>query len=258
MSQLQGAGPLLCDLDGVVWLAESPIPGSVEALGRLSQADVPVLFITNSSFSTTGELENALELLGIAARGRVLTSARAAALLVEPDENVFVIGGGGLVEDITARGARVLPAHIDPDGPVDTVMVGLHRGFDYAMLSRASTAVRRGARLIGANSDATYPTPLGEVPGGGAILAAVERASGVTGLVAGKPHSPMASLVKEMLPGVDLTRAVMVGDRADTDGAFADRLGCRFAHVRTGVIPATDGAPGTHADLAAVVDALLG
>jgi len=140
---------------------------------------------------------------------------------------------------------------------VDTVMVGLHRGFDYGMLSRASTAVRKGARLIGANSDATYPTPVGEVPGGGAILAAVERASGVTAVVAGKPHPPMAALVREMLPGVDLTRAVMVGDRVDTDGAFADRLGCRFAHVRSGVLPDRTGATGAHADLAAVVDDLL-
>ena len=34
----------------------------------------------------------------------------------------------------------------------------------------AATAAMRGARLIGTNDDATYPTPDGPIPGGGAIL----------------------------------------------------------------------------------------
>ena len=58
------------------------------------------------------------------------------------------------------------------------------------------TAVRHGARLIGTNDDATYPTPDGPIPGGGALLAAVAYASGATATVAGKPHRPMADLVR--------------------------------------------------------------
>ena len=44
----------------------------------------------------------------------------------------------------------------------------------------SSYAVRRGARLIGTNDDATYPTPTGPIPGGGAILASVE--GGIVGM----------------------------------------------------------------------------
>jgi 4-nitrophenyl phosphatase len=126
------------------------------------------------------------------------------------------------------------------------------------MLARASAAVRGGARLIGANSDATYPTPHGEVPGGGAILAAIERASGRRAVVAGKPHQPMANLVREMLPDADLSRAIMVGDRMDTDGEFAGLLGCTFAQVRTGVAQGPEGEDGSFVDLADVVRAILG
>jgi len=39
--------PVLCDLDGVVWLAHRPIPGSVEAIARLRTGGHRVLFVTN-------------------------------------------------------------------------------------------------------------------------------------------------------------------------------------------------------------------
>ena len=60
-------------------------------------------------------------------------------------------------------------------GLVDAVIVGFHRTFDYESMLVASRAARNGARLIGTNDDATYPTPDGPIPGGGAILAGDRR-----------------------------------------------------------------------------------
>ena len=84
------------------------------------------------------------------------------------------------------------------DGPVDAVVVGFHREFDYDGLARASSKVRAGARLVGTNDDATYPTADGPIPGGGSILAAIAFASGVEPVVAGKPYAPMAALVVDL------------------------------------------------------------
>ena len=94
-------------------------------------------------------------------------------------------------EELEHRHARIVES-----GPVDVVVVGFHRTFDYDELTRRAAAVRAGARLIGTNGDATYPTPDGEIPGGGAILAAIAVAGGVDPVVAGKPHEPMAALVR--------------------------------------------------------------
>jgi 4-nitrophenyl phosphatase len=150
---------------------------------------------------------------------------------------------------------------VDNDEPGTVVVVGINRRFDYDTLRLASAAVRDGARLIGTNDDATYPTPDGPIPGGGAILAAVQVASGATPLVAGKPHEPMASLVRQMVGDGAAAAAVMVGDRPETDGLFARRLGCRYAQVWSGVTPAdseVDPVPDlTGANLAAVVEQLL-
>ena len=126
----------------------------------------------------------------------------------------LVCAGPGVDEALAARGVRTVR-----DGKADVVVVGFHRDFDYGRLQAASTAVRAGARLLATNDDATYPTPDGLIPGGGAILAAVSTASGVQAEVAGKPYRPWPTSCG---PG-SVPDGVMVGDRADTDGRFAAR-----------------------------------
>lgn len=228
---------LLCDLDGVVWLAHVPIPGSVEAIARAREAGVRVLFVTNNSFSTLDQQVAALEGIGVPAVGDVVTSAMSVRTRIESGWRVMVCGGEGLIEEVSRAGAEVVVPYLErgAGGRFDAVVVGFHRQFDFQVLSDALTAVRGGARLIGSNEDPTYPTPTGPIPGGGSILAAIAKASGVTPTVTGKPHGAMAELVREMCPGVMTDEMVMVGDRADTDGAFASAIGCRFGLVLSGV-----------------------
>lgn len=237
------------DLDGVVWLGSQPIPGAVSAVARLRAAGRRVLFATNNSSVTVGEQEAKLARLGIAAQGDVVTSAMAAAQLVERGERVLVCGGPGIAEAVSARGATVTG-----DGDADAVLVGFDRGFDYERLRVAARAVERGARLIATNDDATYPTPEGAIPGGGAIVAAVAYATSVAPVVAGKPHAPMADLVR----AVGGEHGTMVGDRPETDGAFARVLDYRFALVLTGVTRAADLPVDPHPDVVAdSLDALV-
>ena len=144
----------------------------------------------------------------------------------------MVCGGEGVVQAVVGRGAVVVD---DAAAGVDVVIVGFHRTFDYDEMLQTSRAVRNGARLIGTNDDATYPTPDGPIPGGGAILASIVTASGVAPTVAGKPHEPMAALVRATIGESAAKRAVMIGDRPETDGLMAATLGCRYAHVESGV-----------------------
>jgi HAD superfamily hydrolase (TIGR01450 family) len=262
---------VLCDLDGVVWLSRVPISGAVHAVADLRAGGHRVVFVTNNSAPLLSDHEQALAAVGIEAAGDVLTAAQAVAHLVQPGERVLVAAGEGVVEALHERRAEVVVNDRD-DVPheFDAVVVGLHRWFDYDGLRRATTAVRGGARLLAANDDSTYPTPDGLIPGGGAILAAVERASGVHAEIAGKPYPPMAALVRDVLGVRAATAAVMVGDRPDTDGRFARTLGCRFAMVLSGVVTpmsladrmvdgVVDGVrpDGVFADLRAAADHLL-
>ncbi len=242
------------DLDGVLWLGKQPISGSAEAVARLRATGQRVVFVTNNSAARIADQVRKLALLGIEAEGDVVNSAGAAASMLEGGSSALVCGGPGVVEALEARGVEVRQ-----EGPVDAVVVGFHRDFDYQRLRVAHRAVADGARLIGTNADATFPTPDGPIPGAGAILAAVSTAAGVEPEVAGKPHEPMAALVRSLVGKDGLT---VVGDRVNTDGRLATLLGARFALVLSGVTKAVDPdaepAPDVVApDLAELVDAAL-
>jgi glycerol 3-phosphatase-2 len=220
-------GTWVIDLDGVVWLADQAIPGSADAVARLRRAGRGVVFATNNASPTVAELRRRLAKAGIDAEPEeIVTSAQAAASMLEPGTTAVVCGDDGVLEALAARGVSVVA-----QGPADAVVVGWTRRFDFDLMATAATAVRQGARFIGTNEDPTHPTPDRLLPGSGAILAAVATAAQATPEVAGKPHGPMVALVQARAPDA----VVMVGDRPSTDGALAGRLGLPFALVRTGV-----------------------
>ena len=247
-----GPGTWALDLDGVVWRGEEPLPGAAATVARLRDGGHRVVFISNNSNAPLAATVAKLGALGIQAGPEdVLTSARAAASMLEPGTTALVFGGPGVVEALAEAGVATVA-----DGPADAVVVGWHREFDYDRLSRASRAVREGARFVATNDDATYPMAGGLVPGAGSLVAAVSYASGEAPEVAGKPHEPMVSMVRRRVGPV----AVMVGDRPDTDGRMARRLGARFGLVLTGVttradLPVDPTPDAVAADLAALVDA---
>jgi HAD superfamily hydrolase (TIGR01450 family) len=215
------------DLDGVIWLGSEPIEGSGDAVARLRSAGENVVFVTNSAEAKVSDQEAKLASLGIPAEGAVITSAVAAASMLEPGTSAVACGGPGVVEALEARGVTVVA-----EGPADAVVVGFHRSFDYQRLRVAHRAVWQGARLIGTNADPTYPDADGPIPGAGSILAAVATAAGVEPDVAGKPHAPMAALVREHVGDGEL---LVVGDRPSTDGRLAAALEARFGLVLSGI-----------------------
>lgn len=239
---------VLCDLDGVVWRGAEPIPGAAATLSALSGAGATVIFVTNNSNRPVSHYESRLEALGLEAVGRVATSALAAATVIDGSSHTMVCAGPGVIEALERDGRPWIGADVHPDDhPVEIghVVVGLHHDFDYHRLHHAAEAIRRGARLIGTNTDATFPTPHGEQPGGGSLLAAVATASGARPTIAGKPQSPMVDLVRSMVRAtiggdrdnadLEMASAIMIGDRSSTDGEFARRLGIPFAYITGGV-----------------------
>jgi glycerol-1-phosphatase len=220
-------GTWVLDLDGVVWLNDQPIAGSADGIAALRASGVRTVFCTNNSSLTVDDLRRRLDRVGIDADpSDVVSSAEAAAGMVAPGSKVLVLAGEGVREALRARGLEVVE-----DGRADAVVVGWTRQFDFEGLARASAAVRAGARLIGTNEDATYPTPEGLVPGGGSILAAVATASETRPEVAGKPHRPLADLLARIAPDA----VAVVGDRPATDGRLALRLSVPYALVLSGV-----------------------
>jgi len=142
-----------------------------------------------------------------------------------------VIGSPAIFRHVTDSGQRIVNG--TPSAPhADLVVVAAHERFDYAELRTATQAVLGGAEIVAAGRDATFPAPDGEWPGTGAVLAALEFATGVRAHSVGKPDRLLFQTALDRLgPG----RALMVGDRLDADLVGADAAGIDCAIVLSGV-----------------------
>ncbi|CAA9278551.1 MAG: hypothetical protein AVDCRST_MAG76-3853 [uncultured Acidimicrobiales bacterium] len=244
----------MLDLDGVLWRGKEPIAGSAEAVSALRDAGHRVAFLTNNSFTSVADLVEKLSGMGVPAEAEdICNSAQAAAGLLEPGTSALVVGGPGVSEALRARDITV----VEDGSAVDAVVVGFDPEFHYRKLTAAFAAIRGGARLIGTNADATYPTAGGEVPGGGSIVASVEYATGEKAEIAGKPNEATAHLLADRLGPISW----LIGDRPDTDGAMATAVGARFGLVLSGVAQSADGLEpepdAVAADLATIVTDLI-
>lgn len=231
---MRAAGVWALDMDGVVWLARQAIPGAAEAVAALRRAGKRPVFLTNNSGPRLDEHVAALAAIDIEAQGDdIATSAQAAARLLRPGQRVALVGDEGARQALADAGTEL----VSPAQRPDVVVVGRTVDLDYDELAAAATAVRQGARFLATNTDATFPAGHGLLlPGAGALVAFLSTASGRQPEVAGKPHEPMAALVKERYGRLEM----MVGDRPDTDGRFARLVGAPFGLVLTGVTAASD------------------
>jgi glycerol-1-phosphatase len=219
---------LLVDLDGVVWVGREMVPGSAEALRSLSSAGKEIVFVTNNPGKPAAEYARRLSEAGVAVSAeRIVTAGEATAALAADsgagDGTAFVIGAPAFHDTVAAAGLRLLEG--DAGCEADLVLVSGHRGFDYAELLTATRALQQGAALFATSRDPTLPMPGGAWPGTGAVLAAVETASGATAEIGGKPEPHLFEMARERIASAE--RVAMVGDRISSDIEGGRRAGLK-------------------------------
>ena len=239
-------GNVICDLDGVVYLSRTALPGAGDALREIERRGYHLVFATNAPLRTAEEAAAHIAAVSgyPADAGQVVTSAMAALETLMPaDCPILVFGERGLAETLAGHGLALT----DEPAEARTVVVGLDRHLTYDRLRITADALRAGARFVASNRDPTYPTETGPWPGGGAIVAALETATGRVAEVVGKPHPPMrAALRRRLRPGPTW----VVGDRPETDLALAKAEGWTAVLVLTGVVTDPHGvSPGLRPDL---------
>jgi len=235
----------LLDLDGVVYLSGTAVPGAPEALAEARHRGMRLAFVTNNASRSPSAIAAQLTGMGVPAMcAEVVTSAHAAAHLIAdrlpPGAPVLVVGGIGLRIALRERGLR--PVSTAAERPA-AVVQGYGPDVDYALLAEAGLAVRAGAWYVASNVDATLPTARGIQPGNGSLVQVIVTATGQQPVVAGKPEPPLHS---EAVARAGARRPLVVGDRLDTDIEGAVRVGADSMLVLTGVTRPADAvlAPG--------------
>jgi HAD superfamily hydrolase (TIGR01450 family) len=231
---------VLLDLDGCVWVGDEPKPGAAEAVGALREAGKGVAFLTNESRHSVEEVVRKLWKLGFQASVSEVVTVGAAVQHLLADRgggSAFVVGSQALVDHVAHAGMRVVN-NTPFAARADVVVVSSHDDLRYVELRVAVQAVLRGAELIGATRDPTFPMPDGPWPGSGAIVAAVETAAGRTAdRIVGKPEPPMYQAALDRL-GAE--RVLAIGDRLDTDVAGAQAMGLDAALISPGPVAEQD------------------
>ncbi|MHB1431032.1 MAG: HAD-IIA family hydrolase [Streptosporangiaceae bacterium] len=237
-----GYDGLIIDLDGVVWLGGWPIDGVARALRNLRARGVRTLFLTNDPQHSRAAQAQRLSAIGVPATADdVLTAASATAAFLAGQERfagarALVVGSDALRDEFAAAGFELLP-------PADAaaariVIVGGHDRFDYGELRAATRAVGAGAELFATSRDPFYPAADGPEPATGAILAAIETATGATATITGKPESHIFAIARDRL--ASCARVAVVGDSLVADIAGARRAGLDAILVLSGTTSAAD------------------
>ncbi len=251
---------LLLDLDGTLYRGPEVIEGAPKALVPDGDSAQRLVYVTNNAARGPGAVAHHLDELGYPATADdVVTSAQAAARMLSerlsPGDKVLVVGTDDLAAEVKAVGLE--PIRRFDDTPPAAVVQGHSPTTAWPDLAEAAYALRAGALWIAANADRTLPNERGLAPGNGSMVAALATASDREPLVAGKPYAP---LMEDAIERAGTRRALVVGDRLDTDIEGANGLGLDSLLVLTGVSTLDEviGAPAARIPtyIAATLDAL--
>lgn len=226
------------DVDGTVLRGEKPLEGALEGLDALRNSGVRAVFFSNNPTMTSDDLARRLEDAGIEVGDATpLTSASLTAEYVTENcaSPAHVTGEGAVVEALEDRGVKVTGTPQE----ARTSVVSVDRRLRYDDIRAGYVAALAADDYVCTDPDAVVPTGEGDIPGSGAVEAAVSRAAGRQPVVVGKPSEFAAEAVLDAL-GTPPDETVFVGDRLDTDIALGESVGAKTAVVLTGVTGEAD------------------
>jgi len=238
--QLKG---VIIDMDGVLWRNTDPIGDLPAIFTSIEAQGLQWICATNNATQSPEEFAEKLRGFGVETHpGCVVNSASATVDYLKSnfslDSKVYVVGSESLWQMVSDAGFETVPTGdeewLERAAEIDIVVAGLDRRFSYNRMRDAAMAIRLGATFIATNTDATYPTPQGLLPGAGAAVRAIEVASGKEPMVIGKPN-PMVYQEALKRMGLEAAQVMGIGDRLDTDIRGAQAAGCLSGLVLTGV-----------------------
>ncbi|WP_313550525.1 HAD-IIA family hydrolase [Corynebacterium sp.] len=231
MSLIEQHDALLLDLDGTVWEGGRAIDGAVDFI---NSCGLPSVYVTNNASRAPEAVAEKLRGIGLKVEtADVLTSAQAAVTLagahVPQGAKILVIGADSFRDLVRAAGYTVVAS---ADDKPDAVLQGFDPSVDWAQLTEGALAIRQGAKYVASNLDSSLPTERGLAVGNGSLVAAIESATGVSPVSAGKPEPEMFVQAAKL---VGAKRPLAVGDRLNTDIAGGNAAAMNTFHVLTGV-----------------------
>ncbi len=218
---------ILIDLDGVVYVGNHALPGSLDAIDQIRDSRIPFKFITNTTRRPRRRIVWDLAQLGlnVAAQDLFTPAALAHDLLKRQNLVPFLLVHPDLREDF---------AGLAGDGKEAVVVGDAGVFFTYDLLNQAYRKILHGAEFLALAKNRNFLDHDGELSlDAGPFVAGLEYASGKTAAVLGKPAPAFFKIAVESL-GCGPEDAVMIGDDAEADVGGAMAAGLQGILVQTG------------------------
>lgn len=224
---------LILDMDGVLWRESEPIGNLPRVFDHIEKLGLKYVLATNNATRTSQQYVDKLAGFGVSLNpDRIINSAMAVAHLLHKKHPlggpVYIFGEAGLAQALEKVG------FFHSEENCLAVIASMDRKINFEKLRRATLLVRSGVPFFGTNPDRTFPTPEGLIPGAGSILGALEIATDVVPIIAGKPNPTLYEFALERL-STKPAETLAVGDRLETDILGGQRLGCPTALVLSGI-----------------------
>ncbi len=227
MARIQG---LLLDVDGVLHVSMSPLPGAAATLHWLGQKNYPFCCVTNTTTSARATLARTLQALGLPVeREQLVTAPVATASYIRQQyvgKRCWLLTKGDTAEDF---------ADIElVDERADVVVIGgAEELLSYETMNKAFRMLMEGADLLAMHTNLYWKTRQGLQLDSGPYVYALEQATGKRATVLGKPNRAFFEQALLSL-GIPASAAVMVGDDLENDIYASQQAGLRGVLVSTG------------------------
>jgi HAD superfamily hydrolase (TIGR01458 family) len=220
---------VLFDLDGVVHVGDTPIPGVAETLEFLARKHIPFCFVTNTTTTSPENLHLQMTEMGLPIKQEsILTTHQVAAqYLAELGKPTCFL----LIAENALPAYEGIPT--SETAPRYVVIGDIGDRWNYALLNRVFNMVMDGAEMIALHKGRYWKTPAGLQMDIGAFVAGLEYTTGRQATVVGKPSATFFEMALKEL-GVAKDNVVMIGDDIETDVGGAQRAGIRGILVKTG------------------------
>lgn len=220
---------LLLDLDGVLYVEDSLIEGSRQAVDQLRAKGLELRFVTNTTSRPHAAVLEHLRELGFELEAEHLITPASLAVQhcrEQGIERVALVMRYAAKEDFTDLVE-------DRENPEAVIVGDLGSGFDYGVMNRAFGWLMDGAELVALQKNRYWQRSGGLVLDVGPFVAALEYATGMEARTAGKPDE---AFFAGALAGTGSGHesAAMVGDDIDADIGGAQAAGIPGILVRTG------------------------
>lgn len=224
---------LILDMDGVLWRENESIGDLAAIFSGFERAGLKVILATNNATRTPTQYLEKMAGFGVTLhKEQIINSAMGVAYLLKKrfplGGPVYAIGEIGLSTALKDAGFH------ESEDPGLAVIGSMDREISFLKLKKATLFIRSGIPFYFTNPDRTFPTPEGLIPGAGSILAALETATDVMPIIAGKPNTTLYDFALERL-GTLPQETLAVGDRLETDILGGQRTGCLTALVLSGI-----------------------